>query len=217
MYAAISLLLMAATAGAQSPAGYYEIHQMEVGGGLELKADGHFRYALEYGAVSEEGEGDWTYDGSAVRLTSRPMPRTPSFELVRDDPAPKGQLWMTFDKSSFNWTGRVDGIATAIGVNGKGRVTTGSDGRVDSGGHILTSIEPLIPVYATSGGHFALSTDRGHRMLFRFHPNDLGKAAFRGEVLERSGTDLSMERYDTVVRFVRVKPYQDPRKPNRGR
>ena len=58
MPAAISLLVAAAAAAAQSPAGIYEIRQMEVGGGLELKADGHFRYALDYGAVSEQGEGE---------------------------------------------------------------------------------------------------------------------------------------------------------------
>ena len=108
------LLLVAAPATASpSFAGYYESRQMEVAGGLELKAGGKFRYALSYGAVDEEGEGDWTSDGKTVRLTSNPMPKGPTFELVRDDPAPNGQVWMTFDKSSFNWTGRLDAIATA--------------------------------------------------------------------------------------------------------
>jgi hypothetical protein len=144
------------------------------------------------------------------------MPRPASFELVSDDLAPKGELWMTFDKASFNWTGRVDALATAQGAEGKGLVTTGSDGRVDSGGRTLTSVEPLVPVYATSGGHFALSPDRGHRLLFRFHPNDIGKAGFRGEALERSGNDLTMQRYDANIRFVRVKAYKDPRRRTRG-
>ena len=46
---------------------------MEMGGGLELRADGHFRYALTYGAMDEEAEGDWTFDGKTVRLNSNPM------------------------------------------------------------------------------------------------------------------------------------------------
>jgi hypothetical protein len=39
-------------------AGRYEIRQMEMAGGLELQPNGRFRYALEYGAASERGEGD---------------------------------------------------------------------------------------------------------------------------------------------------------------
>ena len=69
----LALFLTAARTHA-SLAGIYEIHQMEMGGGLELRADGHFRYAFTYGAVDEESEGDWASDGKAVRLTSRPMP-----------------------------------------------------------------------------------------------------------------------------------------------
>ena len=180
-----ALLLMAAPASAApSYAGYYETKQMEMAGGLELKANGKFRYAFSYGAVDEEAEGDWVSDGKIVRLTSNPMPKAPSFELVRDDPAPKGQVSMTFDKSTFNWTGRVDAMATAVGVKGRGLVTaSGTDGSVDSGGHVLLSVEPLVPMYAIPGGVVKLSPERGHRLFFRFHPNDLGRAMFKGEAL----------------------------------
>ena len=68
-----------------------------------LKGDGHFRYALSYGAVDEECEGGWTFDGKTVWLTSKPMPKAPSFELVRDDPAPKGELFMTLEDPGFEW------------------------------------------------------------------------------------------------------------------
>ena len=96
---------------------------------------------------------------------------------------------MTFDKSSFNWTGRVDAIATALGMNGKGLVTaSSSDGRVEFGGRLLTSIEPLVPVYATSRRRGRLSPERGHRLLFRFHPNDLGRAVFKGQLLTSNGS-----------------------------
>src|SRR4051812_49479591 len=104
MIAFAALLLVAAPAPApeaNSPAGLYELHQTEMAGGLELKPNGHFRYALTYGAVDEEGEGDWTFDGKTVRLTSNPMPKAPSFELVRDDPASKGALYMTLQDPGF--------------------------------------------------------------------------------------------------------------------
>jgi hypothetical protein len=212
------LLLAAPASAAPSFAGYYEVRQMEVAGGLDLKPDGRFRYALSYGAVDEQGEGNWTSDGKIVRLTSNPMPKGPSFELVRDDPAPRGQVWMTFDKSGFNWTGRVDAIATALGMNGKGLVTaSSSDGRVDSGGRVLTSIEPLVPIYAIPGGAVRLTPDRGHRLLFRFHPNDLGRAMFKGQVLTSNGSALLLDRYDTEIRFLRVRSYKAPGSPKRGR
>jgi hypothetical protein len=203
MSTAISFFVAAAAANLQAVAGHYDIRTMEVGGGLELRADGRFRYALEYGAASEQAEGNWTFDGRVIRLTSNPMPKAPRFELLRDDPAPKGQVWMRFDKG-FNWTGRVDAIATAVGLSEKGLVTTGSDGRVDSGGRRLTSIEPLVPVYGIAGGAVRLDPSRGHKLLFRFHPNDVGKAAFKGETLAMDGKDFLLERYGRKIRFVQV-------------
>ena len=55
-------------------AGLYEINQMEMAGGLELRPDGRFRYALDYGAVSEESEGRWAFEDGTVVLTTDPMP-----------------------------------------------------------------------------------------------------------------------------------------------
>ena len=55
-------------------AGFYEINQMEMAGGLELRPDGRFRYAFDYGAVSEESEGRWTFEDGTVVLTTDPMP-----------------------------------------------------------------------------------------------------------------------------------------------
>ena len=77
--AAGAALLLAAPACATSEApppvaGMYEIDQMEMAGGLELSPDGRFRYALEYGAVSEQSEGKWAFEENAVVLTTDPMP-----------------------------------------------------------------------------------------------------------------------------------------------
>jgi hypothetical protein len=201
----VQLLILLLAAAAPSPAGLYEIHQMEIAGGLELKPDGHFRYALSYGALDEQGAGDWTFDGKTVRLTSNPMPKKPSFELVSDDPAPKGELTMTVEPKGFDWTGRLDAIGT-IDSGEQGLVTTGEGGRVDSGGKSLTALDPLVPVYGIVAGHFALGPERGHRLRLRFHANDLGTASFDKEPLSQESGDLVMMRYDTKIRFVRVQP-----------
>lgn len=67
-------LLLAAPGAAQGVVGLYQVHQMEMAGGLELSPDGRFRYAFDYGAVSEEARGKWTSDGKSVLLTTDPMP-----------------------------------------------------------------------------------------------------------------------------------------------
>ena len=203
--AAVLLAAVAAHANA-SPVGVYTVQQMEVGGGLELRKNGRFRYALAYGAVDEEAEGDWTFDGKTVRLTSKPMPTPPSFELVRDDPAPVGDLVLTLEKPVFGEGYRLDAVGTDASSGQQGLVTTDDDGHVDSGGRKLSAVDPLIPVFGNVGGHFPLSSDRGHHLVLRFHPNDIGHAAFTAEPLVITSRGLVLMRYGTEIRFVRVRP-----------
>jgi hypothetical protein len=201
MMIAVAALLLAPAA---SIAGVYQAQQMEVGAALELKNNGHFRYQLDYGAVSEHAEGDWSFDGKTVRLTTRPMPKSPSFELVRDDPAPTGELVMAVEPPGFGAEGyRLDAIVTDSSSGEKGLVTTDERGRVEAGKHRLSAIEPMVPVYGTVGGHFLLSADRGHHLILRFHANDLGTAAFDREPLPLTGSGLVLNRYDTEIRFIR--------------
>jgi len=202
---------LAAVALALSPAAYvaglYRSQQMEVGAALELKKDGHFRYELDYGAVSEQAAGDWTLDGKTVRLTTRPKPKLPSFELVRDDPAPKDEITLSLEPPGFGEEGyRLDAVGTDAKSGQKGLVTTDDKGRVEAGGHKLSALDPLVPVYGVVGGHFPLSADRGHRLLLRFHSNDLGHAAFDREPLAVTPRGLVLNRYDAEIRFIRVQP-----------
>ena len=198
-----ALLLLAAAA--PSPVGMYQTHQMEVAAALELKPDHRFRYALSYGAVDEEGEGDWTFDGKTVRLTSNPMPKAPSFELLRDDPAPKGELYLKLEDPGFEWGHPLEAIAADESKRGF-EVEADDSGRVDlSGKPPVAMVAPEMPVFGPTGDVFPLSADRGHKLLFRFHRNDLGRARFDHEVLDRDGTDLLLKRYDTSFRFQKVR------------
>lgn len=200
----VALLLVAAPA---TVAGRYEARQMEVGAALELRPDGHFRYELDFGAVSEHAVGNWTFDGKTVRLTTKPAPRRPSFELVRDDPAPAGEIVMTIEPPGFGGEGyRLNAIGTDAVSGEKKRVTTDEEGRVEAGANKLSALDPLVPVYGGIGGHFPLTQDRGHRLLLRFHANDLGTAAFVGEPLVLTGGALVLNRYDSEIRFIRVGP-----------
>jgi hypothetical protein len=71
-----ALLLLAAAAPTDSPAGLYRTQQMEVAAALELQPNGHFRYALTYGAMDEQAEGVWTFDRTTVRLTTQSRPKS---------------------------------------------------------------------------------------------------------------------------------------------
>ena len=180
---------------------------MEIGAALELRKDGHFRYQLDYGAVSEGAEGDWTFDGKTVRLMSNPMPKAPNFELVRDDPAPRGELYLSLEDPGFEWGHSLEAVAKIQGKENAFEVSAGEDGRVDlTGKPPIEAIAPLMPVYGPTGDIFPLSADRGHKLLIRFHRNDLGKAAFRNEPLKLDGTALMLSRYDAGIRFLRARP-----------
>jgi len=65
--------LLLAAAEPAPVAGFYVSNQMEVGAALELDADGKFQYQLDYGAVSEGAEGNWSTDGTNVYLTATRM------------------------------------------------------------------------------------------------------------------------------------------------
>jgi hypothetical protein len=206
MHALLTALLLAgaAPAEAQPVAGLYRIDQMEMGGGLELRPDGRFRYALEYGAVSEEGEGKWRLDGNAVLLTSDPMPKAPDFKVVRDDPAPKGELTVTLEPPGFgNMGDRVEILFTAPrkGFPDIYHLDLDEDGHSTLPTDVPVIIIPQVPVYGNLGTGIELSPDRGHKLLLRFLPNDLGKARFDGERLEREGETLTFHRYEAKIVF----------------
>ena len=196
-------ILLAAASAKPSFAGTYEIHQMEMGGGLELRADGHFRYALTYGAVDEEGEGDWTADGQTVRLTSRPMPKEPTFDVIKDSPAPKCTLTISVDWGKFGWSSAPDALLTYPDAPRELHFAQADEtGALHPEKCPVDSIMPLVPMFGIPGQPLKLSPSTGHNLALRFVPNDLGHVAFRGEPLKIDGSALVMERYDAEIRFL---------------
>lgn len=181
--------------------GLYLTSQMEMAGVLELQPGGHFRYQFDYGAVSEQAEGDWTSDGKTVRLTSNPIPQLPAFTLLRDDLAPPGEIFVALDNPPFKWSP----LEVEVTPEGGGRpilVSAGEDGRITipEGGR-AAAIKMVLPIHESGGDPVKLGANRGHRMLFRLDPNDLGKAVFRSEILLLDGGAIIMHRYDTRIVF----------------
>jgi hypothetical protein len=204
---ALAALALAAAAHPAKLAGFYQSQTMEVGGGIQLRKDGHFRYELEYGAVDEAAEGDWTFDGKAVRLTSRPMPKEPTFELVQDTPAPPCALSLSVDWGKIDLTSAPDVLVTYQNAPKELHfLQSDEQGNFHPDDCAITMIMPLVPMYDIPGAPLKLSPATGHKLVLRFQPNDLGHVAFRGEPLKIDGSSLIMERYDREIRFVRVRP-----------
>jgi len=203
----LTLALAAAAPATPSPAGTYAIHQMEMGGGLELQPNGHFRYAFTYGAVDEEAEGDWSFSDGIVHLTSKPMPTEPTFELVRDTPAPKCTLSLTVDWGKFGWSSAPEVLVAYDGAPRQVHLLQADEtGAVHLENCAVTTVIPLVPMFGAAGAPLKQSPATGHRLSLRFRPNDLGHIAFRNEPLKLDGSALVMERYDTEIRFLRDAP-----------
>jgi hypothetical protein len=212
MIVAAALLLGAAPPHGHAPTkaalvGLYQIQTMEVGGGLELRKDGHFRYELEYGALDEAAEGTWTVKDGNVLLTTFPAPKEPTFDLVSDEAAPKCTLHLSVDWSKLDWSSAPDALVTYERDPKELHFLQSDDnGDLHPEDCAVTMIMPLVPMYRVPGAPIKLSPGTGHRLSLRFEPNELGHAAFDGEPLKITGSGLLMERYDAAIRFVRVRP-----------
>lgn len=203
--------IMAAVAGANAAVpiaqtGYFESRQPEVAAALELGPDGRFRYALDYGAVSEMAEGKWTSDGRTVFLTSDPMPNAPSFAVVSDEPAPAGQYVVQLESPGFDWGGPLEFVATVDGASAPVRVKPDGNGKVTGLSGRIATISPIVPVYDIVSKPTVLAGDGGHKLTFRFERNDLGKARFDAQPLAIDDGGLRLDRYETTIRLVRVAP-----------
>lgn len=113
---------------------------------------------------------------------------------------------MTLEDPGFEWGHPLEAIVSEDMKSGV-EVSADDSGRVDlKDAPPVAALAPLMPVYGSTGDIFHLSLDRGHRLLFRFHKNDLGTAKFKDEPLTRDGRGLILLRYDTQIRFIRVRP-----------
>ena len=206
-----ALLMIAAPAASHTPtaanlAGLYEIRQMEMAGGLELKRNGRFRYAFSYGALDEEGAGTWRFDGKAVHLTSSPMPHEPDFVLVSDVPQPACELSISVDWGKLNWSSPPDVLVTYQGSPKELHFLQSDEaGKVQLQNCAVTSVRPIVPMYDVPGSPLKVVPGKGHRLSVRFQPNDIGKVAFRDEPLVLDGQGLVWERYDATIRFIRAR------------
>jgi hypothetical protein len=204
-----ALFLAAGAAATPHPAtlsGLYNGGQMELAATLVLRPDGHFGYALSYGALDEEASGTWEAEGNTVRLTTLPAVTPPQFVVERDTPDIMGGFTLILSNAAIlrGMPLRAllfyapDEPPVASEVSPDGRVVLPDSRRPNA-------LLPLLPVYPPSGEPIPLAGKSGHRLTVRFEPNDIGKADFRGEPLAIEGDTLILPRFDRTLRFRRAR------------
>lgn len=196
----LCLFLTAPSQAAVRP-GSYDGSQTELATGLELLPDGRFRYGLSYGALDERAEGRWVEQAGKVLLTTEPTPKSPRFSVVSDTPAPDGKIYASLQDADA-----LGGFSLTLLVRYEGadtfeHVEAGEDGLVPvPAGRTVAEITPDLPIYTTDLEPYKL-TPGGHRLVFRFEPNDLGIADFLAEPLAIEGDAIILNRHDRVIRY----------------
>ena len=201
------LLLLAAAISDPHPAalvGQYDGGQMEMAAGLELSADGRFRYGLSYGALDEQAAGSWHAEGRRVLLDSDPV-KAPHFSLAGQAAAPPGMVRVSLavpegmEPQYFRAVVLLDD-GTEIG----GQLSADGLSLPLEAGRRPTSVRIALRVFGIVSDPIPVDIAKGLDLRFRFEPNDLGQVDFRDTVLEQDGDDLTLNRHDRLIRFRRA-------------
>ena len=176
---------------------------MEIAAGLELRADGRFRYALSYGALDEQAAGTWEARGDRVLLTSD-LVTPPRFVLVSrgrgtpgvlrlDLEVPNGVSRQYFDALITKMSGEMvqaqlhdDGLSWPFAVADP-----------------PASIRIVLPIFEVASMPLRLDPASGYALRFRFEPNDVGKVAFAAMPLQIVNGQLLLDRHGRTIRFKR--------------
>jgi len=181
--------------------GTYEGNQTEIAAALQLQPNGRFRYALTYGALEEQAQGRWEEKDGAVLLTTEPQPTPPAFPVVSDTPSPDGKVYATLEKAEDLGLLTLTLLVRYEGQEAFDYVEADETGLVPvPAGARIAELVPSIPAVLQVAEPHKL-TAGGHKLLFRFEPNDLGIADFRAERLTIQGAELLLRRHDRDLRF----------------
>ena len=203
----LSLLMLAGAIGNAHPSqlvGRYDGGQMEVAAGLELSADGRFRYGLSYGALDEEASGTWHADGAQVVLDSDPV-KAPHFTLLSQTKADDHALHVLLqvpggmDPQYFRAALQLaDG--TVIG----GQLSEEGLSLPLEAGQQPSRLQIILPLFEIASDPVTVDVAKGLRFGFRFEPNDLGHAEFKSARLTVDKGQLILARHGLELHFRRL-------------
>lgn len=170
-----------------APGLYHAAQGPEMAAQLEIRADGHFSYALSYGALDEQAEGIWTATEKGITLTTQPKPKKPLFRL--DHEGREGIAPFHILVLGPNGQG-IAGVDIRLGFE-SGAIMTGytQDYGWTLGQSALGTplwIELVEPIHGLISPRFMIG-NATRSMTVTLIPNDLGVAAFEHTLFEAKG------------------------------
>ena len=214
--AASALLLVAAVVVASAPAearspyaGRYRIaNGPDTAGGLELQADGRFRYVRSEGALDQHAEGNWTETGGDIRLTTAPKPVLPVFARG-PDAKPDG------DQDAPTLHVRLADGRDLAGVDFRLGLTTGTSlagytqaegwSFEEPGDQRIAWVELVEPIYDVVSPRFVIDPPAAGGLVFVLTPNDIEVVDFRNDRFEKRSDDFVLHLGERSLRMVRDK------------
>ena len=203
---AIALLAAPAIAKDNAFVGEYGIAEgPDVGGGLLIRSDGRFQYALAVGALDERAEGRWEARGDRICLTTEPKPVPPAFEkgapIAVDGAIPT--LLVTWPNGEG-----IPGVDFRIGFDSGDP----AEGYTQYYGWTMPVedkraprwVEISEPIYGITAPRFVLTEADGGRLRVTLIPNDIGVVDMEGACLEKTDRGVLLHREDGNIRFVRL-------------
>ncbi|WP_374396425.1 hypothetical protein [Sphingopyxis sp.] len=204
----LAIALLAAPALAQDNAfvGEYSIAEgPDVGGGLLIRDDGRFQYALAAGALDERAEGRWEAKGDAICLTTEPKPVPPAFE--KGTPIAVEGAIPTLLVTWPNGEG-IPGVDFRIGFDSGDP----AEGYTQYYGWTMPEddkraprwIEVSEPIHGISAPRFELTEADGGKLRLTLIPNDIGVVDMENACLEKTDRGVVLHRKEGDIRFVRM-------------
>ena len=199
-------VVASAAAEARSPyAGRYRIATgPDTAGGLDLGADGRFRFVLSEGALDQHAEGTWTETGGDIRLTTDPKPVPPSFargpDGGKDAPTIHVRLADGRDLAGVDFR-----IGLTAGSSLAGYTKAEGWSFEAPGEKRIAWVELVEPIYEVVSPRFTIAPPAAGALVFVLTPNDIEVVDFRNDRFERRSDDFVLHRGDRAVRMVREK------------
>ena len=219
-------IAVALPADARSPySGRYRVAEgPDVAGGLELGADGRFRYFLSAGALDQRAEGSWTETAGDIRLTTDPKPVPPSFARGPDakpdggeaegEDAPTLHVRLADGRDLAGIDFRL-GLTTGAGMAG---YTQAEGWRFEEPGaetpartpaetpeRKIAWVELIEPIYGVVSQRFVIDPPAAGGLVFVLTPNDIEIVDFQNDRFERRTDDFVLHLGERTLQMVREK------------
>lgn len=189
---ALLLLAAAAPPAAEKLAGQYALSGVrEAAGGLELGADGRFRYGFTYGALDEQAEGRWRLEGNRVLLTTEPTPRAPDWSLVLAEAGAPKLFALILEGPEGRPIPNIE-VEVRMQDGSVERAQTRSEWlEAELDGREPVAVTFRIPVFDVGSQSFPIDVAKARKYRFRLDPRDLGVRDFRDWPLDVKGDLLA--------------------------